>query len=52
MFSFPSCGQDIDLVSCVLEGEDYNVESAIFAILQVKEGEGIGECTVVTWGFG
>ncbi|NWW57107.1 OTUD3 protein, partial [Ifrita kowaldi] len=33
---------DIDLVSHVLEVEDYNVESAIFAILQVKEGEGIG----------
>ncbi|XP_033375201.1 OTU domain-containing protein 3 isoform X2 [Parus major] len=33
---------DIDLVSLVLEVEDYNVESAIFAILQVKEGEGIG----------
>lgn len=35
----------MDLVSHVLEVEDYNVESAIFAILQVKEGEGIGECT-------
>ncbi|NXC10702.1 OTUD3 protein, partial [Orthonyx spaldingii] len=33
---------DIDLVSHVKEVEDYNVESAIFAILQVKEGEGIG----------
>ncbi|NXX26392.1 OTUD3 protein, partial [Nicator chloris] len=33
---------DIDLVSHVLEVEDYNVESAIFAILQGKEGEGIG----------
>ncbi|NXH45519.1 OTUD3 protein, partial [Dicaeum eximium] len=33
---------DMDLVSHVLEVEDYNVESAIFAILQVKEGEGIG----------
>ncbi|RMB91774.1 hypothetical protein DUI87_32004 [Hirundo rustica rustica] len=33
---------DIDLVSHVLEVEDYNVESAIFAILQMKEGEGIG----------
>ncbi|NXR64531.1 OTUD3 protein, partial [Rhadina sibilatrix] len=33
---------DIDLVSHVLEVEDYNVESAIFAILQVKEEEGIG----------
>ncbi|NWW25351.1 OTUD3 protein, partial [Falcunculus frontatus] len=33
---------DIDLVRHVLEVEDYNVESAIFAILQVKEGEGIG----------
>lgn len=33
---------DIDLVSHILEVEDYNVESAIFAILQVKEGEGIG----------
>lgn len=51
MFSFPSCGQDIDLVSHVLEVEDYNVESAIFAILQVKEGEGIGECTVCHLGL-
>ncbi|XP_023796013.1 OTU domain-containing protein 3 isoform X2 [Cyanistes caeruleus] len=33
---------DIDLVSHVLEVEDYDVESAIFAILQVKGGEGIG----------
>ncbi|NXM44950.1 OTUD3 protein, partial [Gymnorhina tibicen] len=33
---------DIDLVRHVLEVEDYNVESAISAILQVKEGEGIG----------
>ncbi|NXH32936.1 OTUD3 protein, partial [Myiagra hebetior] len=33
---------DIDLVSHILEVEDYNVESAIFAILQVKEGGGIG----------
>ncbi|XP_021389444.1 OTU domain-containing protein 3 [Lonchura striata] len=33
---------DMDLVSHILEVEDYNVESAIFAILQVKEGEGIG----------
>ncbi|NWI80159.1 OTUD3 protein, partial [Dryoscopus gambensis] len=33
---------DIDLVRHVLEVEDYNVESAVFAILQVKEGEGIG----------
>ncbi|NWH89272.1 OTUD3 protein, partial [Aegithalos caudatus] len=33
---------DIDLVSHILEVEDYNVESAIFAILQVKEEEGIG----------
>ncbi|NXP25519.1 OTUD3 protein, partial [Scytalopus superciliaris] len=33
---------DIDLVSHVLEVEDYNIESAIFAILQVKEGEGTG----------
>ncbi|NWV67458.1 OTUD3 protein, partial [Malurus elegans] len=32
---------DIDLVSHVLEMEDYNVESAIFAVLQMKEGEGI-----------
>ncbi|XP_027523838.1 OTU domain-containing protein 3 [Corapipo altera] len=31
---------DMDLVSHVLEAEDYNTESAIFAILQVKEGEG------------
>lgn len=51
MFSFPSCGQDIDLVRHVLEVEDYNVESAIFAILQMKEGEGIGECTVCYRGF-
>lgn len=36
----------MDLVSHILEMEDYNVESAIFAILQMKEGEGIGECTV------
>ncbi|NXO91624.1 OTUD3 protein, partial [Certhia brachydactyla] len=33
---------DMDLVSHVLEVEDYNVESAIVAILQLKEGEGIG----------
>ncbi|NWX60067.1 OTUD3 protein, partial [Promerops cafer] len=33
---------DMDLVSHILEVEDYNVESAIFAILQVKEAEGIG----------
>ncbi|KAI1231391.1 hypothetical protein IHE44_0007838, partial [Lamprotornis superbus] len=33
---------DTDLVSHILEVEDYNVESAIFAILQVKEGEGTG----------
>ncbi|NXN03033.1 OTUD3 protein, partial [Sylvia borin] len=33
---------DIDLVSHVLEVEDYNVESAILAILQMKEGEVIG----------
>ncbi|XP_041275563.1 OTU domain-containing protein 3 isoform X3 [Onychostruthus taczanowskii] len=33
---------DMDLVSHILEVEDHNVESAIFAILQVKEGEGIG----------
>ncbi|NXM03483.1 OTUD3 protein, partial [Tyrannus savana] len=33
---------DMDLVSHVLEVEDYNIESAIFAILQVKEGEGTG----------
>ncbi|NWH36301.1 OTUD3 protein, partial [Chloropsis hardwickii] len=33
---------DMDLVTHVLEVEDYNVESAIFAILQMKEGEGIG----------
>ncbi|XP_053819100.1 OTU domain-containing protein 3 isoform X2 [Vidua chalybeata] len=33
---------DMDLVSHILEVEDYNVESAIFAILQVKEGEGMG----------
>ncbi|NWS14332.1 OTUD3 protein, partial [Pachyramphus minor] len=30
---------DMDLVSHVLEAEDYNIESAIFAILKVKEGE-------------
>ncbi|NXI86925.1 OTUD3 protein, partial [Rhipidura dahli] len=53
---------DIDLVSHVLEVEDYNVESAIFAILQVKEEEGIGteeqqeppgreqkSCTTMLW---
>ncbi|NXQ50803.1 OTUD3 protein, partial [Catharus fuscescens] len=33
---------DMDLVSHILEEEDYNVESAIFAILQMKEVEGIG----------
>ncbi|NXB20372.1 OTUD3 protein, partial [Rhagologus leucostigma] len=33
---------DIDLVRHVLEVENYDVESAIFAILQAKEGEGIG----------
>ncbi|NWR47294.1 OTUD3 protein, partial [Regulus satrapa] len=33
---------DMDLVSHVLEVEDYKVESAIFAILQVMEGEGTG----------
>ncbi|NWT74616.1 OTUD3 protein, partial [Prunella himalayana] len=33
---------DMDLVRHVLEVEDYNMESAIFAILQMKEGEGIG----------
>ncbi|NXC86900.1 OTUD3 protein, partial [Cercotrichas coryphoeus] len=33
---------DMDLVSHILEVEDYNVESAIFAILQMKEGEGVG----------
>ncbi|NXE13543.1 OTUD3 protein, partial [Lophotis ruficrista] len=32
---------DIDLVSQILEVEDYNVESAIFAILQVNEVEKI-----------
>ncbi|NXC24257.1 OTUD3 protein, partial [Campylorhamphus procurvoides] len=34
---------DIDLVSHVLEVQDYNIESAIFAILQVKEGTGAEE---------
>ncbi|KAJ7423113.1 OTU domain-containing protein 3 [Willisornis vidua] len=33
---------DMDLVKHILEVEDYNIESAIFAILQVKEGEGTG----------
>lgn len=33
---------DVDLVSHILEVEDYNVESAIFVILQMKEVEGIG----------
>ncbi|XP_058674816.1 OTU domain-containing protein 3 [Ammospiza caudacuta] len=33
---------DMDLVSHILEVEDYNVESAIFVILQMKEVEGIG----------
>ncbi|XP_066190492.1 OTU domain-containing protein 3 isoform X2 [Sylvia atricapilla] len=33
---------DIDLVNHVLEVEDYNVESAILTILQMKEGEGVG----------
>ncbi|XP_009994064.1 PREDICTED: OTU domain-containing protein 3 [Chaetura pelagica] len=32
---------DIDLVSKILEAEDYNIESATFAILQVKEVEKI-----------
>ncbi|NXG60150.1 OTUD3 protein, partial [Hemiprocne comata] len=32
---------DIDLVSRILEVEDYNIESAIFAIFQVKEVERI-----------
>ncbi|XP_051493495.1 OTU domain-containing protein 3 isoform X4 [Apus apus] len=32
---------DIDLVSRILEVEDYNIESATFAILQVKEVEKI-----------
>lgn len=41
----------MDLVSHVLEVEDYNVESAIFAILQMKEGEGMGECTVCHLGL-
>lgn len=51
VFSFPFCGQDMDLVSHILEEEDYNVESAIFAILQMKEVEGIGECTVCHLGL-
>ncbi|XP_009076622.1 PREDICTED: OTU domain-containing protein 3 [Acanthisitta chloris] len=33
---------DTDLVSHILEEEGYNVESAISAILQVKEVEGVG----------
>ncbi|XP_071623495.1 OTU domain-containing protein 3 isoform X2 [Heliangelus exortis] len=33
---------DIDLISRILEVEDYNIESAIFAIFQVKEIERIG----------
>ncbi|XP_074414877.1 OTU domain-containing protein 3 isoform X2 [Zonotrichia albicollis] len=33
---------DMDLVSHILEVENYNVESAIFVILQMKEVEGIG----------
>ncbi|NXF09869.1 OTUD3 protein, partial [Smithornis capensis] len=33
---------DIDLVSHVLEVEDYNIESAVFAISQLQEGEGTG----------
>ncbi|NWY68909.1 OTUD3 protein, partial [Erithacus rubecula] len=33
---------DTDLVSHILEVEDYNVESAILTILQMKEGEGVG----------
>ncbi|NXI94182.1 OTUD3 protein, partial [Psophia crepitans] len=32
---------DIDLVSHILEVEDYNIESAIFAVFQVKEVERI-----------
>uniref|UniRef100_A0A8B9FY71 Uncharacterized protein n=1 Tax=Amazona collaria TaxID=241587 RepID=A0A8B9FY71_9PSIT len=36
---------DIDLVSQVLEVEDYNVESAIFAILQMNELKRISKYT-------
>ncbi|NXG72447.1 OTUD3 protein, partial [Baryphthengus martii] len=32
---------DVDLISRILEVKDYNVESAIFAVLQVTEGERI-----------
>lgn len=45
MFSFSSCGQDIDLVSKILEVEDYNIESAIFAIFQMNEVERISKYT-------
>lgn len=52
MLSFSSCGQDTDLVSQILEEEGYNIESAIFAVLQVKELEKISKYTeFVTWCF-
>lgn len=52
MLSFSSCGQDIDLVSQILEMKDYNIESAIFAIFQVNEAERISKYTeFVTWCF-
>lgn len=52
MLSFSSCGQDIDLVSRILEVEDYNVESAIFAIFQMNEVERISKyLEFVTWCF-
>ena len=52
MLSFSSCEQDIDLVSQILEVEDYNIESAIFAVFQVNEVERISKYTeFVTWCF-
>lgn len=52
VLSFSSCGQDIDLVRQILEVEDYNIESAIFAIFQVKEVERISKyLEFVTWCF-
>lgn len=43
LWCYLSLGQDIELVSQVLKVEDYNVESAIFAIFQVQEVERISK---------
>lgn len=52
VLSFSSCGQDIDLVSRILEMEDYNIESAIFAVFQVNEVERISKYVeFVPWCF-